>query len=88
MTHEEYVQAIESGDGEWKTIGGRRVFFPNGVDTPSAMKLSGKFKNKENQEEPKMSSADAIREYQNWGYGTLNEKLRKNEELNEKEKAK
>lgn len=73
--------------GVWRTIGGRRVFIKDGEDLATAMKNSGKFENKEKQEEPKMSSADAIREYQNWGYGTLNEKLRKNEELNEKEKS-
>jgi len=72
--------------GVWRTIGGRRVFIKDGQDLASAMKESGKFKDKETQQKPQMSSADAIREYQNWGYGTLNEKLRKGEELNEKEK--
>lgn len=47
------------GDGVWRTIGGRRVFIKNGQDLASAMKESGKFKNKKQEEEGKRLHAKA-----------------------------
>lgn len=47
------------GDGVWRTIGGRRVFIKNGQDLVSAMKESGKFKNKKQEEEGKRLHAKA-----------------------------
>lgn len=46
-------------DGVWRTVGGRRIFIKDGEDLSSAMKSSGKFKNKkekeQNQQEDKNS---------------------------------
>ena len=40
-----------SKDGVWRTIGGRRVFIKNGQDLASAMKESGKFGKKSDEEQ-------------------------------------
>lgn len=38
-------------DGVWRTVGGRRIFIKNGEDLATAMKRSGKFKKKKDEEE-------------------------------------
>lgn len=39
-------------NGVWRTVGGRRIFIKEGQDLASAMKESGKFKNKYNETQP------------------------------------
>lgn len=39
--------------GVWRTVKGRRVFIREGEDLATAMKNSGKFKNKEDEEKIK-----------------------------------
>ena len=41
---------FDDSDGVWRTVGGRRIFIRNGQDLASAMKESGKFKKKDNDE--------------------------------------
>lgn len=43
--------------GVWRTVGGRRIFIKDGQDLPTAMKESGKFKNKENRNQKKDTSS-------------------------------
>lgn len=40
--------------GVWRTVGGRRIFIKDGEDLATAMKNSGKFRNKEEQKTPEI----------------------------------
>jgi len=64
-------------DGVWRTVGGRRIFIKEGQDLSSAMKESGKFKNKKKKSEEdkmkekymKISEEDRVKAYEegkNW----------------------
>ena len=64
--------------GVWRTIGGRRVFIKDGEDLATAMKNSGKFKNKEKQEKSTELTDDeknAVTFWKEgldgWGYAAL-----------------
>lgn len=43
-------------NGVWRTVGGRRIFIKDGQDLASAMKESGKFKSKKQNQNKSTSS--------------------------------
>lgn len=45
-------------DGVWRTIGGRRVFIKHGQDLATAMRESGKFGNKKQEEQPQQQEKE------------------------------
>lgn len=67
-------------DGVWRTIGGRKIFIKNGEDLSTAMKNSGKFKNK-HKEKKNSELSDEEREQQ---LNKLNEEINKTSLFNPK----
>ena len=52
-------------DGVWRTIGGRRVFIKNGQSLEEAMKESGKFKKKDDNNNPPRQKAKGLKKEAN-----------------------
>lgn len=63
--------------GVWRTVGGRRIFIKDGEDLETAMKNSGKFRNKKQEKETK--NENEYKKYENF-----NEEIKELEEESDK----
>ena len=77
-------------DGVWRTVGGRRVFIKKGQDLATAMKESGKFKDKTNEQIKKVETLESKKdELENkivsLNYEELNELFNKTKDADARE---
>ena len=77
-------------NGVWRTVGGRRIFIKDGQDLASAMKESGKFKNKTDEQIKKLEKLENKKDelenkINNLNYEELNEIFNKTQDPDTRE---